>query len=54
MVISITTLDRAIARTLKPRAPTPAKRIELISALAKSGIPAAVLAAPVIPALYDS
>ena len=53
MVISITTLDRA-ARTLKPGAPTPAKRIELISALAKSGIPTAVLAAPVIPALYDS
>ncbi|MDC0986484.1 hypothetical protein OAS67_04295 [Alphaproteobacteria bacterium] len=54
MVISITTLDRAIARTLKPGAPTPVKRIKLISALAKSGIPTAVLAAPVIPALYDS
>jgi len=54
VVISITTLDRAIARKLKPRAPTPAKRIELISALAKAGIPTPVLAAPVIPALNDS
>jgi DNA repair photolyase len=54
VVISVTTLDRAIARKLKPRAPTPAKRIELISALAKAGIPTAVLAAPVTPALNDS
>lgn len=35
-------------------APSPAKRIEAISALAEAGIPAAVLAAPMVPALNDS
>jgi DNA repair photolyase len=54
VAVSVTTLDRAIARKLEPRAPTPAKRIEAISALAKAGIPTAVMAAPMIPALNDS
>lgn len=54
VAVSVTTLDRAIARKLEPRAPTPAKRIEAITALAQAGVPTAVLAAPMIPALNDA
>ncbi len=53
VAVSITTLDRSLARKLEPRAATPERRLETIAALAKAGIPAAVLASPMIPALND-
>ncbi len=52
--ISVTTLDRALARRMEPRASTPERRIETIGALAAAGIPTGVLSAPMIPALNDS
>ena len=52
--LSITTLDPKLARTMEPRASTPARRMEAISMLAQAGIPAGVMVAPVIPALTDS
>ena len=51
--ISITTLDRTLARTMEPRASTPSKRLEAIRALSDAGIPAVVMMSPVIPALND-
>ncbi|ASY61905.1 Radical SAM domain protein [Sinorhizobium sojae CCBAU 05684] len=51
--ISVTTLDRKLARTMEPRASTPAKRLEAMRAVSEAGIPTAVLVAPVIPALND-
>jgi DNA repair photolyase len=51
--ISVTTLDRKLARTMEPRASTPAKRLEAIKALSDAGIPVAIMMAPVIPALND-
>lgn len=51
--ISVTTLDRKLARSMEPRASTPAKRLEAIKALSEAGIPVAVMMAPVIPALND-
>jgi len=51
--VSITTLDRALARAMEPRASTPAKRLEAISRLADSGCPVGVGFAPVIPGLND-
>jgi DNA repair photolyase len=51
--ISVTTLDRKLARTMEPRASTPAKRLEAIKALSEAGIPVAIMMAPVIPALND-
>lgn len=51
--LSVTTLDPDLARRMEPRASTPARRLEAISALAAAGIPASVLAAPMIPALND-
>jgi DNA repair photolyase len=51
--VSITTLDRDLARTMEPRAATPPRRLETIRALAQAGIPVGVMAAPMIPALND-
>ncbi|WFU48269.1 PA0069 family radical SAM protein [Sinorhizobium terangae] len=51
--ISVTTLDRKLARTMEPRASTPAKRLEAIRAISDAGIPAGVLVSPIIPALND-
>ncbi|MGI0525646.1 PA0069 family radical SAM protein [Rhizobium giardinii] len=51
--LSVTTLDRKLARLMEPRASTPSKRLEAIKALAEAGIPSTVMMAPVIPALND-
>jgi DNA repair photolyase len=53
VALSVTTLDRDLARRMEPRAASPERRIETIRALAGSGIPTAVMAAPMIPALND-
>jgi DNA repair photolyase len=54
VAISVTTLDRKIARKMEPRAATPPRRIEAIHALTQAGVPVAVMTAPIIPALNDS
>lgn len=51
--LSVTTLDRKLARTMEPRASTPTRRLEAIRALSDAGIQTSVLAAPMIPALND-
>ena len=51
--ISITTLDRDLARKMEPRAPTPFRRLEMIRQLADAGIPVRVMASPLIPGLTD-
>jgi len=51
--LSITTLDRKLARTMEPRAGTPARRLQALEGLAEAGIPAGVMFAPAIPALND-
>ncbi len=52
--LSVTTLDPALARVMEPRAATPARRLQAIAELTRAGIPAGVLAAPMIPALNDA
>src|SRR5437763_4844473 len=54
VTVSVTTLDRDLARVMEPRASTPERRLETIAALAAAGVPAGVLSAPMIPALNDS
>ena len=54
VLLSVTTLDSELARTLEPRASTPRKRLAAISMLSRAGIPTGVMAAPMIPALNDS
>lgn len=51
--ISVTTLDRKLARTMEPRASTPSKRLEAMRSLSEAGIPTGVLVSPIIPALND-
>ena len=51
--ISITTLDRKLARSMEPRAATPEKRLDAVKRLADAGVPTLVLFAPSIPGLND-
>jgi DNA repair photolyase len=53
VALSVTTLDRRLARAMEPRASTPDKRIETLEKLVKAGIPTSVMVAPVIPGLTD-
>jgi DNA repair photolyase len=53
VALSVTTLDRRLARAMEPRASTPDKRLETLGRLVDAGIPAAVMTAPVIPGLTD-
>ncbi len=52
-VVSVTTLDRRLARAMEPRAATPDRRIETLARLAAAGVPAFVSVAPIIPGLTD-
>ncbi|RVB72904.1 MULTISPECIES: PA0069 family radical SAM protein [unclassified Mesorhizobium] len=53
VALSVTTLDRMLARTMEPRASTPTKRLEAIWQLSDAGIPTSVMVAPIIPGLTD-
>jgi DNA repair photolyase len=53
VAVSITTLDRKLARIMEPRAATPERRLETLRALSTAGIPTTVMTAPIIPALND-
>ncbi|GIK82139.1 MAG: PA0069 family radical SAM protein [Pseudorhodoplanes sp.] len=54
VAISVTTLDPMTARTMEPRAATPARRLEALRRLSEAGIPTSVMVAPVIPAINDA
>jgi DNA repair photolyase len=54
VALSVTTLDRKIARAMEPRAATPGRRLEAIRLLSEAGIPTSVMVAPIVPALTDS
>jgi DNA repair photolyase len=53
VALSVTTLDPKLARSMEPRAATPARRLDTIRRLAEAGIPVIVLVAPIIPAVND-
>jgi DNA repair photolyase len=53
VALSVTTLDRKLARVMEPRAATPQRRLDTIAALSRADIPVGVMFAPVIPALND-
>jgi DNA repair photolyase len=53
VAVSVTSLDRRLARSMEPRAATPERRIGAIQALSAAGVPVSVMFAPVIPALND-
>lgn len=51
--LSITTLERSLARHLEPRAAAPQRRLQALTALRDAGIPTGIMIAPIIPALND-
>jgi DNA repair photolyase len=51
--VSITTLDRELARKLEPRAASPQRRLQAVKTLSEAGVSVGVLVAPVIPQLND-
>lgn len=53
VAISITSLDRKLARSMEPRAATPERRLASIKALNEAGVPVTVMFAPAIPGLND-
>ena len=54
VAISVTTLDRTVARKMEPRAATPQRRLDAIKALSDVGVPVSVMVAPIVPAINDS
>jgi DNA repair photolyase len=53
VALSVTTLDRKLARAMEPRAATPTRRLETLKLLSEAGIPTTVMVAPIIPALNE-
>ncbi len=53
VMISVTTLDRTLARRMEPRAPTPGRRLEAMRSLGQAGVPVGVLSSPMILGLND-
>ncbi len=53
VAISVTSLDRKLARGMEPRAATPQRRLDAIRGLSQAGVPVTVMFAPVIPGLND-
>jgi DNA repair photolyase len=54
VALSVTSLDRRLARRMEPRASTPERRIEAIAKLTEAGVPTSVMVAPIIPAVNDA
>jgi len=53
-MISITTQDRALARAMEPRAPTPERRFRALKSLVDAGVRTGIMLGPMIPGLNDS
>jgi len=51
--ISVTSLDRSLARTMEPRACTPTRRLTTIRSRSEAGIPVRIMVAPIIPGITD-
>jgi DNA repair photolyase len=51
--VSVTSLDRRVAMTLEPRAPSPERRLTAVRRLADAGVPVWVSISPVVPAITD-
>lgn len=54
VALSVTTLDRKLARAMEPRASTPERRLGALRLLSEAGVPTTVMVAPIIPALNES
>ena len=52
-MVSITTQDKALARSMEPRASAPEKRFDAIRQLAEAGVETGIMTGPMIPGLND-
>ena len=53
VAVSVTTLDPELKRRMEPQTASPQARLRTLAALHAAGVPTAVMAAPMIPALND-
>jgi DNA repair photolyase len=53
VAISVTSMDHRLSRKMEPRASSPARRLEAMRLLSEAGIPTAIFASPMIPAIND-
>jgi DNA repair photolyase len=53
VALSVTTLDRKLARAMEPRAATPERRLNTLKLLSEAGVPTTIMVAPIIPALNE-
>jgi DNA repair photolyase len=53
VAVSVTSLDRRLARSMEPRAATPERRLDAIRRLSEADVPVTVMFAPSIPGLND-
>ena len=53
VMVTITTLNHQLRRTMEPRTTTPEQRLKVIEQLSKAGIPCGIMIGPVIPGLND-
>jgi DNA repair photolyase len=53
VALSVTTLDRKLARAMEPRAASPTRRLETLRLLTAARIPTTIMVAPVVPALNE-
>jgi len=53
VLISVTSLDAGLLRRMEPGTPPPLRRLETIRRLVAAGIPAGVMAAPLLPGISD-
>ena len=53
VMLSVTSLDPKVARTLEPRASSPARRLATIRELTAAGIPVFASLSPIVPAITD-
>jgi DNA repair photolyase len=53
VLVSITTLDAELARSMEPRTATPEARLRAVRELTAAGVPVGVMMAPIVPGLTD-
>ena len=51
--VSVTSLDAALLRRMEPGTPPPLRRLETVGRLVEAGIPAGVMAMPLLPGITD-
>ncbi len=53
VAMSVTTMDKVLARRMEPRASTTSRRLEAMRELSEAGVHTSVMVAPIVPGLND-